>query len=421
MSRSRQRQRALDLGLGVPLAAAGAPVAALTVLRLMLQGQRPFVQRTLRGPDRAFQVTDLNVVGALAELPRLLAVLRGQMSLVGTEPLPLEGPQTALTRLDDTLAAPGLVSLHGLRRNVNLAHEDVEELNRRYSREKSLAGDLSLLLRAGVAALLAGPGGAASAKLRLLGVEIDNLSLDGAIESISRQISADARSAVMFVNAHCLNVAQRDPRYLQILRQAQLVLPDGIGLHLAARILGQQLRENVNGTDLFVPLCRRLAREERAVFLLGGRRGVARGVARRLATLAPGLRVAGVQHGYFERGGAAEAQLVDRINASGADLLLVALGVPGQERWIAEHRGRLKTPVVMGVGGLFDFYSGRIPRAPRWMQEVGMEWVHRLACEPRRMARRYILGNPEFLLRTLVQRLGPAALPAPGEQQCPGA
>ncbi|HNW79296.1 MAG TPA: WecB/TagA/CpsF family glycosyltransferase, partial [Candidatus Competibacteraceae bacterium] len=115
----------------------------------------------------------------------------------------------------------------------------------------------------------------------------------------------------------------------------------------------------------------------------------------------PGLVIAGTQHGYFSP--AEEGEIIARINASGAGVLLVAFGVPRQELWLAEHHEVLLPPVRMGVGGLFDFYSGRIPRAPLWLREIGLEWVWRLIQEPGRMWRRYILGNPLFLYRVWKQ------------------
>lgn len=118
----------------------------------------------------------------------------------------------------------------------------------------------------------------------------------------------------------------------------------------------------------------------------------------------PGLVVSGSHHGYID-GAEHEARIVDAINASGAGILLVALGVPMQELWMARNRGRLTVPVVIGVGGLFDYYSGRIARAPLVLRKAGLEWAWRLAQEPRRLARRYLAGNAEFLARLAYERL----------------
>ncbi len=182
-----------------------------------------------------------------------------------------------------------------------------------------------------------------------------------------------------------------------MLQRAARVLPDGIGLQIGCRMRGLALAANVNGTDLFPRLCERAARDGLSLFLLGARPGVAEAVADNMRRRYPELIVAGARHGYFAP--SEESDLIARINASGARILLVAFGVPRQELWLAEHRDRLRPPVRMGVGGLFDFYSGRIPRAPLWLREIGLEWTWRLAQEPGRMWRRYLLGNPLFLYR----------------------
>ncbi len=159
----------------------------------------------------------------------------------------------------------------------------------------------------------------------------------------------------------------------------------------------------MNGTDLLPRLCARLASSGTAVYLLGGQPGVAENVARWMETAYPGIRVGGTQHGYYP---AEETERVKAdIRASGAGILLVALGAPKQELWIREHAGQTGVKVAMGVGGLFDFYGGRIERAPAWMREIGMEWLFRLGKEPRRMWKRYLLGNALFAARIIRARL----------------
>ncbi|MEL6316573.1 MAG: WecB/TagA/CpsF family glycosyltransferase [Pseudomonadota bacterium] len=227
----------------------------------------------------------------------------------------------------------------------------------------------------------------------------------GARRQALRSILEDG-GKVFFVNAHCFNVAHSDPRYRRALKEADLTLPDGSGVALAARMLGRSFTENLNGTDLFPHLCRAAAAAGASVYFLGGAPGAAADAARAAERLAPGLRVAGTRHGYFSR--AEEPEIVAEINASGADIVLVALGVPAQELWIARNRERLAARSLLGVGGLFDFAAQRVTRAPAWVRRLGCEWAWRLAMEPRRMARRYLLGNPLFLwraaLHAVVQR-----------------
>ena len=211
------------------------------------------------------------------------------------------------------------------------------------------------------------------------------------------------KKAAAFVNAHCINVAAGDAAYRWALSQMEFILPDGSGLQLAARIHGQRFVDNLNGTDLFLPLCRAAAENDQSIFFFGSQPGVAEGAARTGVQQVPGLEIAGSRHGFFESD--EEESIIAEINASGADIVLVALGVPLQETWIARNRHRLNAHLVMGVGAQFDFWSGRVSRAPTIMRRLGLEWTWRLAIEPKRMARRYLLGNPAFVLRSIRERL----------------
>lgn len=232
---------------------------------------------------------------------------------------------------------------------------------------------------------------------RLLGFDVMDAEAPAAIAWLSARVEAGEATRVAFLNAHCANVAARDADYRAALHSADAVLPDGSGLALAARMAGGRITANLNGTDLVPALCARLAETGRSVFLLGGRPGVAEAAGAALRRACPELIVAGTHHGYF--GAEGEAQLVRTINASGADVLLVAMGVPMQDSWLARMAPRLSPVLSLGVGGLFDFLSGRIPRAPRLLRRLGLEWSWRMYQEPARMWRRYVLGNPAFVLR----------------------
>jgi len=231
-------------------------------------------------------------------------------------------------------------------------------------------------------------------------VPIINVSMAEALEMIERVVKSRERRCVFFVNADCMNISARDPEYHgTLVRDDAWVFGDGAGIKLAGAIIRQPVRDNVNGTDMFPLLASQCARNGQTIFLLGAKDGIAEEVKRRMTSLHPGLRIAGAHHGYFRHDDCED--VIEKINASGADILMVAFGAPLQERFIAKHRARLHAPVVMGVGGLFDFYSGRIPRAPKVLRDASLEWAWRLAMEPRRMWKRYLVGNFTFVGRVL--------------------
>jgi exopolysaccharide biosynthesis WecB/TagA/CpsF family protein len=233
--------------------------------------------------------------------------------------------------------------------------------------------------------------------LEILGVRIKNTTLNAALNDIMQHAHSSQKSLFSFVNADCLNIAYHHGKYRQALAQSDQVFADGSGIRMACRLLKEKLLGNVNGTDLFPKLCERLAETHLSIYLLGAKPGVAQATATIMQQRYMGLKIAGTQDGYFTQEDT--AQVIEQINQSGASILLVAMGAPRQELWLAEHRAELNPSVCMGVGGLFDFYSGRISRAPVWMREIGLEWIWRLLQEPRRMWKRYIIGNPLFLYR----------------------
>lgn len=249
-----------------------------------------------------------------------------------------------------------------------------------------------------------------------LGTPLFDLSLLDA----SRHETADALvnladqgvpMVVNFVNAHCVNLATRHDDYAATLRDSDALLPDGSGIRLAARLAGTNTGDNLNGTDLFPHICERAAARGTAIFLLGGGPGIAAAAAAAMQQRFPDLKIAGTQHGFFSD--PENDAVVDMINASGAAILFVGFGVPRQELWIARHRDRIDVPLLLGVGGLFDYYSGAIPRAPMLLRRLGCEWMWRLWQEPRRLAGRYLVGNFVFVghaLRHAYRATGLAAM-----------
>ncbi|MCA0919816.1 WecB/TagA/CpsF family glycosyltransferase [Pseudooceanicola nanhaiensis] len=237
-------------------------------------------------------------------------------------------------------------------------------------------------------------------RVRLFGLDVVSATTEAVIDHL---MAPGRRSRVAFLNAHCVNILSRDAAYADAMAGADMILPDGIGVELAARMTGQTIAENLNGTDFTPALLKAAAARGLSVYLLGARPGVAQAAADRLCLAIPGLRVVGVRDGYD--GMADEAATVAAINAARPDILLVAAGVPLQDQWLARMAARLEPRLTLGVGALFDFLAGRVQRAPAPVRRARMEWAWRLAMEPRRMAGRYLVGNATFLARAAAQAL----------------
>lgn len=230
----------------------------------------------------------------------------------------------------------------------------------------------------------------------VMGVDVVAASAGTVVDHLAAALHARRRVAVAFLNAHASNVAAHDPAFARAL-DAALVLNDGVGVDLASRwVHGASFPENLNGTD-FVPRLLADLEEPRRLFLLGGKPGVAEAAAQALGRLAPQHVVVGVRHGYFADGEA--AGVAAEVAATGAEIVLVAMGNPRQELFVAEHGAATGATLLLSVGALLDFLSGQVERAPEWMQKWRVEWVYRLALEPGRMWRRYLVGNAQFLLR----------------------
>lgn len=235
-------------------------------------------------------------------------------------------------------------------------------------------------------------------KSRLFGLAVDNTRLSLAAREMAQAARDKRTMRAVFVNAHTINTAMADTHYKAVVSSADRIYADGSGMAVAARMCGTPLMDNVNGTDLFPLLCREAIAAGTTIFLLGGKPGVAEEAARTIRDFGMGAAIAGTHHGYFEHGSSDEDRVIGLINASGAKIVLVAMGVPLQDQWAERNASRLDAPVIAGVGGLFDFFSGRVVRSPKVMRTLGCEWVWRLALEPRRMARRYLIGNAVFLM-----------------------
>lgn len=336
----------------------------------------------------------------IKRLPTLINILKGDMSFVG--PLPASPGDHNLrdksARKRHTVR-PGLISLWWIRKRANINYGTELDVDMEYVQTHSLMSDLGICFRAIPAIIYGEALPTASDRLFILGIKIDNYSMAEAIDTIISYLDDARHRQVCFVNADCANIAYKNSYYKSVLNESSLCFADGVGLKIAGKILRQDIAQNVNGTDMFPLLCNSLEQTEYKVFLLGARPEVVEGVATWIRTNHPGLQLCGYHHGYFSS--EEETQVIDQIRQSDAHLLLVAFGAPKQDIWIHEHLVQTNVKVAIGVGGLFDFYSGRIPRAPLWMREIGMEWFYRFMQEPGRLWKRYLVGNGVFLFRVI--------------------
>lgn len=229
----------------------------------------------------------------------------------------------------------------------------------------------------------------------ILDVAVEAMTAPEAVELLDSRAAGPAPTIVCFANAHTLNQTVKNERAREALQRA-VVLNDGLGVDLASRLLfGRRFPENLNGTD-FVPAYLRRTRHRYRLFLLGSRPEVAERAAARLKAMAPQHQIVGCHHGYLD---ACDTDaIVERIRDSGADVLLVAMGNPQQELWLTEHLAATGCRLGIGVGALFDFLAGAVPRAPQWMRRARIEWAYRMMLEPGRLWRRYLVGMPLFLM-----------------------
>lgn len=239
-------------------------------------------------------------------------------------------------------------------------------------------------------------------EVELFHVPVACLTEAQVLERVQQFIAAGGPHHLATCDALSLVRAQKDPEFLRILQQADLVTADGAGVVWAARMLGLGVPGRVSGVDLVDSVCGLAAQEGWSVYLLGARPGVAPEAAARLQERHPGLRIAGCHDGYFTA--EQEPALLEEIRSGHPQILFVAMGVPKQDRWIHEHAGALAPPLAMGVGGSLDVISGRLPRSPEWMRRWGLEWLFRVSREPRRLPR--LLALPKLVVLTLGAWLG---------------
>ncbi len=381
------------------------PMLIVLAVRKLFTGTPVFSRHKVFGvAAKPMTIQRFNTTATIfSGFPLFLELFTGRLALVGTAIREEEdGPGNA----EDAyikMIKPGIVSLWDIRRSTKIAHEGKAAIEWEYIFRKRPFYDLLLFLRAFPALLYQEQNRAPSPVFHLLGLDIDNITMEEAVSIMRKHLEQKKQCSIFFVNPDCLNKMVDDPDYFSTLQKGDYIFPDGIGLSIAGKLLQTPLRENINGTDMLPYLCTMASEDEKSLFLLGSKPGVAKTAAEKIKE-AFDVTIAGTANGYFDHDTQSDT-IIETINNSGASILLVAFGAPRQEKWIARYRGHLKPEILIGVGGLFDFYSGNINRAPEWMREIGLEWVYRIMQEPGRMWRRYIIGNPVFLYRVMKWKL----------------
>ncbi|ABV37558.1 glycosyl transferase, WecB/TagA/CpsF family [Shewanella sediminis HAW-EB3] len=424
--------RAIDILVAVLLIAVASPILILKYIYRRCRYGSAIEYVYIYGLDNT-QITlyQFTGEGICCQWPHLLNLLKGDISLLGTEQSYIfeeasaHNPASSLThklstnQLSNlTEIKPGLLSFKLMHQQVGLSFENQD--NAIINAHRSALSYLLAISRTLVIWLFSSHDANKHTKtIPLFDIELNNLSMSELLTRITSQarqsralpmykqavdkqaMNKPAMAQYAFVNADCMNISIKNSQYRHCLQNAcDMVFADGSGIRLASLWKGLAPKDNLNGTDMFPLLCQQLADNGLSLFLLGGEEGIAASAADKMQCRFPRLKVAGTHHGFIDDPKLNDA-VIKQINESGASVLLVAMGAPKQELWLAKHKHRLDVAVGIGVGGLFDFYAEKVKRAPLWVRQIGMEWICRLSEEPGRMWKRYILGNPLFIYRVL--------------------
>lgn len=241
--------------------------------------------------------------------------------------------------------------------------------------------------------------------MNVLGVGLAPIDEQELLQRVRCALPARHGSIFAYVNVNALNIAVREPWFRDFLNDAACAYCDGEGVRYGAQLLGGRLPARIALTYFFWELCDEAVKGGLSIYLLGSHDHILREAVARISRRHPGIRIAGTHHGYFSKSGPDGDRVVAAINAARPDLLFVGFGMPLQERWIRDHREKLDVGAIFPCGSMIDYASGLKSIAPAWMRRNGLEWLYRLFQEPRRLWRRYLIGNPLFLLRVIRQRL----------------
>ena len=236
-------------------------------------------------------------------------------------------------------------------------------------------------------------------KTDIMGLQFDNITMEEALDAAKALLQGEHAARVVTPNAEIAYEALHDENMRMLLNSAELMLPDGAGVVLASKILKTPLKQKVAGVDFADGLLGVLETTGQSLYLLGSKPGIGELAAQKMMQKHPRLRIAGIADGYFQD----EAPVIDKINASGADVLFVCLGAPKQEQFMARHQKALHVKLMAGLGGSLDSFAGTVKRAPKWMIRLNLEWLYRLIKEPKRFKR--MLRLPKYLWAVVCKRI----------------
>ncbi len=239
-------------------------------------------------------------------------------------------------------------------------------------------------------------------RVDVLGVPVACGDTTMILQRVQQWVTSGAARTVLYVNAHCLNTACRDPVYHAILRRGDLVYPDGIGVVWAGRLLAGAQMQKSTGADWIEQFCALAEAQQWRIYILAGRPGIARRARERLLQRHPRLAIVGAYDGFFIE--KSEREVLRDIAEQAPHVLFVGMGTPTQEKWLNAYRSQIPVPVCWVIGALFDYVAGVEPRVPTWMNALALEWLWRLLVDPVGKWQRYIIGNPRFIVRVLWQK-----------------
>ena len=239
--------------------------------------------------------------------------------------------------------------------------------------------------------------------VEVLGVPVGAFTRSQLTSTVLELLQNQKRGWISYVNVHTIDIANQLPWYKQFITDALVRYCDGEGVRFGAYLLGEHIPERITLSDYIYDLANMAVEHNLSIYFLGSTQVVAELAAKRLKELYPAIRLSGYHHGYFTE--QENNSVIDKINASQPDILFLGMGVPRQEEWTKENFDKLNAKIIWMGGGFLDTLSGKIKRCPRWFSKIGFEWLFRLKQEPRRLWKRYLIGNPMFILRILQARL----------------